>query len=62
MKDKSFFIKATLKSGNATWSTNYLIREQNLRTKEGIDKCIEWLMETTGAKKVNIDFIWELKG
>lgn len=62
MKNKSFFIKATLNSGNATWSSNFVINEQNLRTKEGIDKCVVWLMETTGARKVNIDFIWELKG
>lgn len=64
---KVFYIKATTQSYDkegrpkSSSSGNYFIRDNDLDAEEGLNDCIRWLKEHTGADAVCIDFIWRLK-
>lgn len=66
-KRKIFYIKATTQKMDSegrpmsTTSGNYFIRANDLDTEEGLNDCLKWLKDKTGADSICIDFIWRLK-
>lgn len=45
----------------STVSGNYFIKANDLDTEEGLNDCLKWLKDETGADTLCIDFIWRLK-
>ena len=66
-KRKVFYIRATVQKMDSegrpisTTSGNYFIRANDLYTEEGLNDCLKWLKDKTGADSICIDFIWRLK-